>query len=104
MWWVWDGPSAVGPYKGAYTAAGFAGQYITVLPALDMVIAHKTFWSAADRSRNVELTDYFRLLDLLVGKRQATEAELDNWKAEAKSRKPAAKPGFEGEKSSSAPK
>jgi len=104
MWWVWDGPWAVGPYKGAYTAAGFAGQYITVLPALDMVIAHKTFWSAADRSQNVELADYFRLLDLLVGKRQATEAELDNWKAEAKSRKRPLKPGFEWEESTSAPK
>src|SRR5438445_9778225 len=45
MWWVWDGPSAMGPYRGAYTAAGFAGRYITVLPALDMVVAHKTFWS-----------------------------------------------------------
>jgi len=69
-----------------------------------MVIAHKTVWSATDRSRNVELADYFRLLDLLVGKRPATEAELNNWKAEAKSRKRAAKPGFEGEKSNSAPR
>jgi CubicO group peptidase (beta-lactamase class C family) len=42
MWWIWDGPEAKGPYKSAYTARGAWGQYITVLPALDMVVAHKT--------------------------------------------------------------
>ena len=42
MWWVWDGPAAVGPFEGAYTARGAVGQWITVLPALDLVIAHKT--------------------------------------------------------------
>jgi CubicO group peptidase (beta-lactamase class C family) len=42
MWWIWDGPNAQGPFKGAYTGRGAMGQYITVLPALDMVIAHKT--------------------------------------------------------------
>lgn len=42
MWWVWDGPRAVGPFEGAYTARGALGQWITVLPALDLVIAHKT--------------------------------------------------------------
>lgn len=42
MWWVWDGPRAVGPFEGAYTARGAWGQWITVFPALDLVIAHKT--------------------------------------------------------------
>ena len=42
MWWVWDGPHAEGAFEGAYTAAGFRGQFITVLPAMDMVVAHKT--------------------------------------------------------------
>jgi len=42
MWWVWDGPRAVGPFAGAYTARGAIGQWITVFPALDLVIAHKT--------------------------------------------------------------
>ena len=42
MWWVWDGPAAVGAFAGAYTAAGAYGQFITVMPALDMVVAHKT--------------------------------------------------------------
>ena len=42
MWWVWDGNAARGPYEGAYTGRGAYGQYITVLPVLDMVVAHKT--------------------------------------------------------------
>ena len=42
LWWVWDGPEAVGPYEGAYTGRGAVGQYITVLPKLDMVVVHKT--------------------------------------------------------------
>ena len=42
LWWVWDTPDNKGAYEGAYTAQGNFGQYITVLPALDLVIAHKT--------------------------------------------------------------
>ena len=42
MWWVWDGLRAVGPFEGAYTARGAVGQWITVMPAVDLVIAHKT--------------------------------------------------------------
>jgi len=74
MWWVWDGPFATGPYQGAYTAMGAFGQYITILPALDMVVAHKT-WPAG----NVSLREYLRLLDLLTGKKPASAAELDLW-------------------------
>jgi CubicO group peptidase (beta-lactamase class C family) len=42
MWWVWDDHRREGPFAGAYTARGALGQYITVLPALDLVVAHKT--------------------------------------------------------------
>jgi CubicO group peptidase (beta-lactamase class C family) len=46
MWFVWDEPAYVqhqwtGPMQGAFIAMGSGGQYIAVLPALDMVIAHK---------------------------------------------------------------
>ena len=41
MWWIWDSPSVSPFYSGAYTAKGAYGQYITVLPALAMVVAHK---------------------------------------------------------------
>ena len=46
MWWVWDQPKfpagiSVGEFTGAYAAWGTGGQSITVLPGLDMVVAHK---------------------------------------------------------------
>ena len=42
MWWVWDGPNVAPAFEGGYTGRGAYGQYITILPQLDMVIAHKT--------------------------------------------------------------
>ncbi len=42
MWWVFDGSRAVGPFEGAYTARGAWGQWITVFPSLNLVLAHKT--------------------------------------------------------------
>jgi CubicO group peptidase (beta-lactamase class C family) len=46
MWWVWDQPRLpgglmLGDFYGAYTAWGTGGQFITVLPVHDMVVAHK---------------------------------------------------------------
>lgn len=67
MWWVWDGPEAVGPYKGAYTASGAYGQYITVLPALDMVIAHKT--AVPPRKRSVRRDQYTGIIERLIAAR-----------------------------------
>jgi CubicO group peptidase (beta-lactamase class C family) len=62
MWWVWDGPRAVGPFEGAYTARGAVGQWITVLPAVDMVIAHKT--NSAYR-RTTSWHSWERMIELL---------------------------------------
>lgn len=67
MWWVWDGDAARGPYKGAYTASGAYGQYITVLPALDMVIAHKT--AVPPYKRYVRRSQYQGIIDLLIAAR-----------------------------------
>jgi CubicO group peptidase (beta-lactamase class C family) len=74
MWWRWDEPYATGPYEGAYTAAGAYGQFITVLPALDMVVAHKT-----RPPGHVDLRDYLPLLDMLTGKRPASAAGMFFW-------------------------
>ena len=43
MWWVFDEASNGPEYEGAYAARGHFGNYIVVLPALDMVISHKTW-------------------------------------------------------------
>jgi CubicO group peptidase (beta-lactamase class C family) len=63
MTWVWDGDAAAGPYTGAFTGVGAVGQYITVLPALDMVVAHKT---VPGDGRRVNHTEFWELLDLVV--------------------------------------
>lgn len=41
MTWVWDAPRSQGVFAGAYQASGFGGQFITVIPVLKMVVAHK---------------------------------------------------------------
>jgi CubicO group peptidase (beta-lactamase class C family) len=56
LWWVFD---PAGPWpdalKGAYTASGAFGQFITIVPRLNMVVAHKV---VAPSSLNVPPQDY----------------------------------------------
>jgi len=63
MWWVWDGPNATGAFEGAYTARGAYGQYITVMPALGLVVAHKT---AVPPEKQTEWDDYMGILTRLA--------------------------------------
>lgn len=42
MWWVFDPAESPEAFHGGYAARGHYGQYIVVLPELDLVIAHKT--------------------------------------------------------------
>lgn len=63
MWWVWDGPGAVGPFEGAYTGRGAIGQWITVLPALDLVVAHKT---NSVYGRTTSWESWQRIMEMLV--------------------------------------
>jgi CubicO group peptidase (beta-lactamase class C family) len=75
MWWVWDGPNSPGPFKGAFTGMGAGGQYITILPQLDMVIAHKTDMDQpaqtgpSGRRRGVTLSEYDSILRILIAAR-----------------------------------
>jgi len=77
MWWVWDAPNSPGPLKGAYTGMGAGGQYITVLPEFDMVVAHKTDTSQVSphgpgqRRRSVTGREYDAILRLLISARPA---------------------------------
>jgi CubicO group peptidase (beta-lactamase class C family) len=57
LWWVFDPADHKDtPLDGAYTASGAFGQYITIVPRLDMVVAHKT---AVPPPRNVTNAAYF---------------------------------------------
>ncbi|HEY7547833.1 MAG TPA: serine hydrolase, partial [Blastocatellia bacterium] len=74
LWWVWDAPNSPGEFAGAYTGMGAYGQYITVLPQLGMVIAHKTDPEqisphASGRRRNVTLREYDSILRMLIAAR-----------------------------------
>jgi CubicO group peptidase (beta-lactamase class C family) len=75
LWWVWDAPNSAGPFEGAFTGMGAGGQYITVLPQLDMVIAHKTDTQqpsphgSGQRRRAVSSSEYDVVLRLLIAAR-----------------------------------
>ncbi|MBZ5499729.1 MAG: beta-lactamase family protein [Acidobacteriia bacterium] len=70
MWWVWDAPNSPGPFEGAFTGIGAGGQYITVIPKLDMVVAHKTDTSQrsahGQRNRSVTQSEYDAILRMLI--------------------------------------
>lgn len=53
MWWL-AGDTADSLLTGSYTAIGAYGQFITVIPKLDMVIAHKTKATYERHSSNYE--------------------------------------------------
>ncbi|MBE0676766.1 MAG: serine hydrolase [Bacteroidales bacterium] len=68
MWWIFQGEANKGAFQGGYMARGAIGQYITVLPAADMVIAHKT---DAVYGRSSTWKTYYRLLQMITDARLA---------------------------------
>ena len=68
MWWLYI-DSDFELLEGAYTAAGAYGQYITIIPKLDMVIAHKTK-RVYERRTPIPAYDQF-LVKLIEGENQA---------------------------------
>ena len=70
MWWVWEEPlppggAAMGPLQGAYTAMGAGGQYVTVLPAENMVVVHTTDIDANSRA-DVSTLSYDTILGMAI--------------------------------------
>ena len=65
LWWIWDGPFNTGAYRGAYTGSGAIGQFITVLPALDMVVAHKTR-QGQPNGASVSRQQYLSVVDAVI--------------------------------------
>jgi CubicO group peptidase (beta-lactamase class C family) len=75
LWWIFDpAQSRQTPLEGAYSASGAFGQYITVIPGLDMVVAHKT---AVPPQRNVTSETYFgTILPMALSLRSFTHGTL----------------------------
>lgn len=67
LWWVYDGARTKPVYRGAYAGIGAGGQYIVVIPELDMVIAHKTNFGRT--RRRVQHDRFFELVDMIVAAR-----------------------------------
>jgi len=63
LWWVWDTPYNKGAYEGAYSATGAFGQFITVIPKLDLAIAFKTKY---EYGRQTQTDSYLKILDKLI--------------------------------------
>jgi CubicO group peptidase (beta-lactamase class C family) len=64
LWWAFDDASARngGPLQGACTSMGGGGQFITVIPKLDTVVAHKT----DSKEREVSTNDYLRVIEDVI--------------------------------------
>ena len=70
LWWVLDPDGTGSPpgdaWAGAYTASGSYGQYITVLPSIDVVVAHKVF-APPQPAQQVRIDAYLdRILPLVI--------------------------------------
>ena len=66
LWWIIDNFKHHPDFEGAYTARGWGGQYITVLPKINVVVAHKskvsTFVKWGLMSGGVSEWEYWNLL------------------------------------------
>ena len=67
MWWRDIDDKFPNAFKGAFAAHGMYGQRITVLPALDMVIAHK---SARNGKHPTKSSDYRDLVRAIIAARK----------------------------------
>ena len=67
MWWIYTGAESTGPWEGAYSARGALGQWITVVPKLGMVVAHKT---TPDAGGTTEWPEYDKLLAKIFAARK----------------------------------
>jgi CubicO group peptidase (beta-lactamase class C family) len=81
LWWVWDGRDARGAFEGAYGAHGAFGQYIIVMPKLDLVVAHKTrpdLRDAQGNTRGVWASDLDQILGALVRTHCGASCEVED--------------------------
>jgi CubicO group peptidase (beta-lactamase class C family) len=63
LWWVFDRPELGPEYRGAYVGLGAVGQQILVMPAVDLVVVHKT---APGGGRSVSHEQFLEVVALLL--------------------------------------
>jgi hypothetical protein len=70
LWWNRVRPDTTDALHGAYAAEGAFGQYILVIPKLDMVVAHKVVVRGAmSAEQSVTLQDFEKLVRTIVSAR-----------------------------------
>ena len=69
MWWCFNELNDNSIYKGSFTASGYGGQWITVIPEARLVIAHKTRFGG-DNPKFTKTRHYWKIVDMLVNARQ----------------------------------
>jgi CubicO group peptidase (beta-lactamase class C family) len=79
LWWAWDAPKypgdiMTGPFQGAFSAMGSGGQYITVFPMNDIVVAHKVNIDQ-DESRSISGPTYMTILEMVLDAKCAAPGE-----------------------------
>ncbi len=71
LWWVWDQPRGSNPaswtqFTGAFSAMGTDGQYITVIPTVDMVVAHMNYTIMEPPEKDVTGFQYQTMLQMIL--------------------------------------
>lgn len=62
MWWIWNDNNEI--FEGAYYAAGAYGQYLLIIPKLNMVISHKTKYAYRRRTQFPEFRELvYKIID-----------------------------------------
>jgi hypothetical protein len=70
LWWTRVRPDTTDVFHGAYAAEGAFGQYILVVPKLDMVVAHKVVARGGpSENPNVTLTQFEALVRAIASAR-----------------------------------
>ncbi|MCP4725032.1 MAG: serine hydrolase [bacterium] len=69
LWWVFDGDDIPEHFEGAYMGMGYGGQYIAVIPELDMVAAHKVNLRKTS-NRAVSQSQFMNILDKIISTKQ----------------------------------
>ena len=77
LWWLLEEPAG-SILTGSYSARGAFGQYIMVIPRLDMVIAHKRALRQGRENTNVSWNQFMEAVRQMVGARCARECVAAN--------------------------
>lgn len=80
MWWLVDEYLKNPAYDESYTAIGYGGQYITIIPKEKLVIAHKTklklFTMLGIRYKGTDDKVYWKMIDMLVNAKNDSFVKL----------------------------